>query len=148
MARFQGFSAFLCFSFAIVLCVIHFLLSLRFEHLSGKQNKKMKSPSYLLSRPYFILHAGRHTMTHEGMQMIHEYKSITDTKFILNQGVVGLCCLMWHHVSRSRGLHLVSCMTVYFVSLLANHQSRHQATSKMGCQPGDCKWQLNLPLRY
>ena len=30
----------------------------------------------------------------------------------------------------------MSCMTILF-SKFANHQSRHQATSKMGCQPGD-----------
>ena len=28
---------------------------------------------------------------------------------------------------------------------LANHQTRHQATHKVGCQPGDCIWSLNLP---
>ena len=28
---------------------------------------------------------------------------------------------------------------------LQNHQIRHQATRKVSCQPGDCRWQLNLP---
>ena len=27
-------------------------------------------------------------------------------------------------------------------SKLANHQIRHQATHKVGCQPGDCIWSL------
>ena len=27
-------------------------------------------------------------------------------------------------------------------SELANHQIRHQATHKVGCQPGDCIWLL------
>ena len=27
-------------------------------------------------------------------------------------------------------------------SKLANHQIRHQATNKVGCQPGDCIWPL------
>ena len=30
-------------------------------------------------------------------------------------------------------------------SLLANHQSRHQATGKLGCQPGDSRVTFNLP---
>ena len=28
-------------------------------------------------------------------------------------------------------------------SKLANHQIRHQATQKVGCQPGDCTWHNN-----
>ena len=35
----------------------------------------------------------------------------------------------------------MSYMTIHF-SMLANHQSRHQATSKTGCQPSDCRWRL------
>ena len=27
-------------------------------------------------------------------------------------------------------------------SKLANHQIRHQAAYKVGCQPGDCAWSL------
>ena len=36
-------------------------------------------------------------------------------------------------------------MTILF-SILANHLIRHQATHKVGCQPGDDRWSLNLPL--
>ena len=32
--------------------------------------------------------------------------------------------------------------------MLANHQIRHQATCKVGCQTGDCKWLLNLPQEF
>ena len=39
--------------------------------------------------------------------------------------------------------HSVSYVTMLF-PLLANHQDRHQATSKMGCQPGDCMWPLQF----
>ena len=42
---------------------------------------------------------------------------------------------MTHSLSEDR----VSCMTIHF-SMLATHQLRHQATRKVGCQPGDCKW--------
>ena len=35
-------------------------------------------------------------------------------------------------------------MTIHF-SKLANHPLGHQATRKVGCQPGDCRWPLNLP---
>ena len=28
-------------------------------------------------------------------------------------------------------------------SMLANHQTRHQAACKLGCQPGDCSWPLD-----
>ena len=48
--------------------------------------------------------------------------------------------------------HSVSCMNeVFFIndlklkSMLANHQTRHQASRKVGCQTGDCRWSLNLP---
>ena len=34
--------------------------------------------------------------------------------------------------------YMYTCMTILFSSL-ANHQSRLIATSKMGCQPGDCR---------
>ena len=27
-------------------------------------------------------------------------------------------------------------------STLANHQIKHQATHKVGCQPGDCIWSI------
>ena len=27
-------------------------------------------------------------------------------------------------------------------STLANHETKHQATHKVGCQPGDCTWSL------
>ena len=30
-------------------------------------------------------------------------------------------------------------------SMLADHQIRHKATHKMGCQLGDCTWLFNLP---
>ncbi len=29
-------------------------------------------------------------------------------------------------------------------SELPNHQIRHQATDKVGCQPGDCMWSLYI----
>ena len=31
------------------------------------------------------------------------------------------------------------------LSKFANHQIRHQVTHKVGCQPGDCIWSLELP---
>ena len=37
----------------------------------------------------------------------------------------------------SQSGHPVSCMTILF-SMLATHQIRHQATRKVGSQPGDC----------
>ena len=33
-------------------------------------------------------------------------------------------------------------MYEHTLSKLANHQIRHQATFKVGCQPGDCIWSL------
>ena len=46
--------------------------------------------------------------------------------------------VMWSQQGQS-----VSCMTMFFFFLkLANHQIRHQATHKVGCQPGDCIWSL------
>ena len=38
-------------------------------------------------------------------------------------------------------------MTVLFLKS-ANHQIRHQATHKVGCQPGDCTWSLGLNIFY
>ena len=43
--------------------------------------------------------------------------------------------------------HSVSCMTILF-SMLAKHQIKHQATCKVGCQPGNCRWPLNLPWEF
>ena len=34
---------------------------------------------------------------------------------------------------------------VILFSMLANHQVKHQATQKVGCQPSDCRWPLILP---
>ena len=42
---------------------------------------------------------------------------------------LGLSKEIWYHV----------CMTILF-SMLTNHHIKHQATSKMGSQPGDCRW--------
>ena len=42
-------------------------------------------------------------------------------------------------------------MSILF-SELSNHQSRHEATNKIGCQHGDCKMKMstlfNLPRRF
>ena len=35
-----------------------------------------------------------------------------------------------------------SVMCDHIFSKLANHQISHQATHKLGCQPGDCIWSL------
>ena len=45
----------------------------------------------------------------------------------------GLCCLVTTGLSKDIGV-----MYDYTFSKLANHQIRHQATQKVGCQPGDC----------
>ena len=51
--------------------------------------------------------------------------------------VVGLCCLMTPGLSMD-----IQCHVWPYFSKLANHQIKHQATHKVGCQPGDCRWPL------
>ena len=46
----------------------------------------------------------------------------------------GLCCLVTPGLSKETKDHNFS--------RLANHPTRHQATHKVGCQPGDCIWSL------
>ena len=48
-----------------------------------------------------------------------------------------LCCLMTPGLSKEIWCHVWNNF-----SKLVNHQTRHQATHKMGCQPGDCIWSL------
>ena len=45
--------------------------------------------------------------------------------------------------------NLVSCntMTLLF-SMFANHQTGHQATRKVDCQPGDCRWPVNITQEF
>ena len=45
----------------------------------------------------------------------------------------GLCCLMTPGLSKDIQGHVH-----HTFSKVANHQTRHQATHKVGCQPGDC----------
>ena len=51
--------------------------------------------------------------------------------------LVGLCCLM-NLVS----VRTFSVMCDHTFPKLANHQIRHQAPRKVGCQPSDCMWSL------
>ena len=55
----------------------------------------------------------------------------------VSDGVLSFCSLM------TPG-RLVPCMTILFY-MLAYHQIRHQDTCNVGCQPGDCRWSVNLP---
>ena len=36
----------------------------------------------------------------------------------------------------------IQCHVLPYFSKFANHQIKHQATHKVGCQPGDCIWSL------
>ena len=38
-------------------------------------------------------------------------------------------------------------ITIHFLTL-ANQQIRYGTTRKVGCQPGDCKWPISLPLGF
>ena len=46
---------------------------------------------------------------------------------------VSLCCLLTPGLSKD-----IRCHERPYFSKIANHQLRHQATHKVGCQPGDC----------
>ena len=48
--------------------------------------------------------------------------------------------VLLYDTSSQKGYSVPS-MTIVF-SKLANHQIRHQARHKVGCQPGDCIWPL------
>ena len=48
-----------------------------------------------------------------------------------------LCCLMTTGLSKD-----IWCHVWPDYSMLAIHQARHHATSKLDCQPGDCRWTL------
>ena len=50
-----------------------------------------------------------------------------------------LCCLMTPDLRKDVRCHVWPCI---FFKTLANSQIRHQATHKMGCQPGVCIWSL------
>ena len=40
----------------------------------------------------------------------------------------------------------MSCMTIFFYKQVQNQQIRHQATHKVGCQPGDFAYgHFNIP---
>ena len=61
-----------------------------------------------------------------------------DTEKSLSVQKIGcLCCLMTPGLSKD-----IRCHVWPYFSTLANHQIRHQATHKVSCQPGDCKWPL------
>ena len=61
-------------------------------------------------------------------------------------GIYGLTYSLYHPRGselwvRSTSAPKSNLNQTYF-SKLANHQIRHQATHKVSCQPGDCKWQF------
>ena len=55
-----------------------------------------------------------------------------------------LCEVGWVCFLMTPGLHkdIWDIMYDHAFSKLANHQIRHKATQKVGCQPGDCIWSL------
>ena len=55
--------------------------------------------------------------------------------------LVNLCCLVTSGLRKD-----VWCRVWPYFSKLANHQIRHQATHKVGCQPGECIWSLSSSL--
>ena len=56
--------------------------------------------------------------------------------------LVGLCCLMTSGLSKDIRCHVWP----YFLYTSANQQIRHQATHKVGCQPGDFAYDhFNIP---
>ena len=56
--------------------------------------------------------------------------------------LVGLCCLMTSGLSKDIRCHV----SPYFLYTSANQQIRHQATHKVGCQPGDFAYgHFNIP---
>ena len=54
--------------------------------------------------------------------------------------------LLVNHSWSQEGLSM-SCLTLILFSMEDNHHILHQATCKVGCQSGDCRWPLNLPYK-
>ena len=55
-----------------------------------------------------------------------------------------LCCYKCH--PQLVWVRTFGVMYGHTLSMLANHQIRHNATHKVSCQPGDCRWPFNLSL--
>ena len=85
-----------------------------------------------------------HKVTYTPTQLGKYYHGIgTRLKRVVLLGVwFGLCCLMTPGLSKDIQCHVWP----YFLEARANQQIRHQATHKVGCQPGDFAYcHFNLP---
>ena len=63
-------------------------------------------------------------------------KNVYKTIVRMSMGLV--CVVLWHLISE----RVFGAKYDHTFSKLANHQIRHQATHKVGCQLGDCIWSL------
>ena len=91
-------------------------------------------------------HTGCRTTSWKPQEKLHAIMYFPNIHTILvtfqrNKNQSCLCCLM------TLGLNMdIQCYvwTILF-PILANHQIRHQASHREGCQPGNCRWSLYLP---